>query len=105
MRERTRLADGVEAIDSFERELSDAVELLALGEVEGDAEIVAESEEALRALKIHGFFWAISLVTYHCAAWPPSSTCVPVGGIPHSRARDGTRCSILPPTMVINTLI
>jgi peptide chain release factor 2 len=52
MRERTRLADGIEAIDTFERELSDAIELLALGEAEGDAEIVAETEEALRALKV-----------------------------------------------------
>ena len=48
MRERTRLADGIEAIESFERELSDTVELLALGEAEGDTEIVAEAEEALR---------------------------------------------------------
>ncbi len=50
MRERQRLDDAISAYNTLARELSDTVELLQMGEEEGDGEVVAEAEEALRAL-------------------------------------------------------
>ncbi len=51
MRERQMLVDAVETYRRIERELKDNVELIELGEMEGDKDIVAEAEGALRALK------------------------------------------------------
>jgi peptide chain release factor 2 len=51
MRERQALADKLAAVEAMERELTDNVELIELGEAEGDEGIVAEAEAALRALK------------------------------------------------------
>ena len=51
MRERTRIEDGIKAIDTFEQDLSDNVELVGLGEAEGDKDVVAEAEAALGVLK------------------------------------------------------
>ncbi len=51
MRERTRLENGIAAIDKLARDLDDNVELLGLGEAEGDDDIVAEAEQALKVLK------------------------------------------------------
>ncbi|MGB7322027.1 MAG: peptide chain release factor 2 [Albidovulum sp.] len=51
MRERQMLMDAVETYKKIERELADNVELIELGEVEGDEEIVGEAEESLKALK------------------------------------------------------
>ncbi len=50
MRERTRLENGIKAVDELGRELSDNLELIELGEAEADAEVVAEAEAALHAL-------------------------------------------------------
>ena len=50
MRERTRLENGIKAVDELERQLSDNVELMEMGEDEDDAEVVAEAEAALEAL-------------------------------------------------------
>jgi peptide chain release factor 2 len=50
MRERQMLGDAVAGAEAIERELSDNVELIGLGEAEGDEAVVAEAEEALRAL-------------------------------------------------------
>lgn len=50
MRERTHLDDALSRFRGLEGGLSDNVELIALGEAEGDQEIVAEAESALRAL-------------------------------------------------------
>ena len=47
MRERTQLEDGLKAIDELTRELEDNIELLEMGEAEGDEDIVAEAEAAL----------------------------------------------------------
>ncbi|MEX0851912.1 MAG: peptide chain release factor 2 [Bauldia sp.] len=52
MRERQRLADAIAAIERLEKELSDQSELIELGEAEGDRAVVAEAEQALRALKV-----------------------------------------------------
>jgi len=49
MRERTGLEDGLKEIDNLARDLSDNLELLEMGEAEGDAGIVAEAESALNA--------------------------------------------------------
>ncbi len=51
MRERTRLEEGLKAIDALTRELDDNVELLEMGEAEDDADIVAEAEAALEAAR------------------------------------------------------
>jgi peptide chain release factor 2 len=52
MRERTRLASGLGAVDSLARDFDDAVGLIGLAESENDAEVLAEAEAALRAVKI-----------------------------------------------------
>ncbi len=51
MRDRQMLVDAIDTCETFARELADNVELIGMGEAEGDAEIVAEAEAALKALK------------------------------------------------------
>ena len=50
MRERNRLAAGVEGVRRIEREAADARELLDLAEAEADAAMIADAETTLRAL-------------------------------------------------------
>lgn len=50
MRERQNLIEAMEAYDSLSRELDDQVELLELGELEDDQDIVSEVEAGLLAL-------------------------------------------------------
>ena len=50
MRERTRLDACIADIDRLERDLDDNVELIEMGEAEGDEDVVAEAEGALEAL-------------------------------------------------------
>jgi peptide chain release factor 2 len=52
MRDRTRLASGIEGLQTLEREVADTVELIELAEAEGDSAIVAEALSALRALAV-----------------------------------------------------
>ena len=51
MRERQMLVDAIDTYDGIARDLSDNVELIELGEMEDDAEVVKEAEQALAALK------------------------------------------------------
>ncbi|MDF1620048.1 peptide chain release factor 2 [Pseudothioclava nitratireducens] len=51
MRDRQQLMDKYETYQRIARELTDNVELIELGEMEDDAEIVSEAESALKALK------------------------------------------------------
>ena len=51
MRERQQLEDSITGVRALETKLSDNVELIELGEEEGDADIVKEAEDALKALK------------------------------------------------------
>lgn len=51
MRERQSLKDQIETYQRIERDLKDNVELIELGEAEGDGGVVAEAEAALRQLK------------------------------------------------------
>ena len=51
MRERQALVDAIETHRAIEQDLSDQAELIALGEAEGDDEIVREAEGALAALR------------------------------------------------------
>ncbi len=51
MQERTSLEDALGSIGKVERELSDQLELMELGEAEDDETVVAEAESALRDLK------------------------------------------------------
>lgn len=50
MRERQSLADAIASYERLERDLTDNVELIELGEAEGDESVVAEAEKALQAL-------------------------------------------------------
>jgi len=50
LRERTRLEKAVEGYRRIEREVEDAVELIALGDAEGDQAIVEEAEASLAVL-------------------------------------------------------
>ena len=50
MRERQALDEAMASYGQLERELSDNVELIALGEQESDEEVVAEAEKALKAI-------------------------------------------------------
>ncbi|WP_454917662.1 peptide chain release factor 2 [Xanthobacter sediminis] len=51
MQERTTLEDGLTAIDRVGRDLADNIELIELGEAEGDEGVVTEAASALDALK------------------------------------------------------
>ncbi|WP_132078000.1 peptide chain release factor 2 [Sinorhizobium americanum] len=51
MRERQQLDDSITGLRRFEQQLSDNIELIELGEEEGDSAIVSEAEDALRQLR------------------------------------------------------
>lgn len=51
MRDRQVLADAVDGYTALSRELADQVELIEMGEAEGDADVIAEAETALKALR------------------------------------------------------
>ncbi|KAA0698428.1 peptide chain release factor 2 [Neorhizobium sp. P12A] len=51
MRERQQLDDGIGGVRALERQLADNVELIELGEEEGDEGVIKEAEDALKALK------------------------------------------------------
>lgn len=51
MRERQALVDAMESYDTIAGDLCDNIELIELGEMEGDAEVIKEAEEALKSLK------------------------------------------------------
>ncbi|MQW88285.1 peptide chain release factor 2 [Sinorhizobium saheli] len=51
MRERQQLDDSINGLRRLERQLNENIELIELGEEEGDSAIVAEAEEALRQLR------------------------------------------------------
>ena len=52
MRERTRLEDHIGAVKTIESDLNDNAEMIALGEAEGDDDIVLEAEKTLKVIKI-----------------------------------------------------
>ncbi|MEM0944441.1 MAG: peptide chain release factor 2, partial [Pseudomonadota bacterium] len=51
MRDRQRLADGIDGYKALEMRLTDNRDLIELGEAEGDEEVVTEAEDALAELK------------------------------------------------------
>ncbi len=51
MRERQNLDDNINGVRKLEQELADNLELIELGEMEGDASVVADAEAALKLLK------------------------------------------------------
>ncbi|WP_103223605.1 peptide chain release factor 2 [Roseibium marinum] len=51
MRERQQLDDGISGVTALQQDLSDNIELIELGEMEDDASVVKEAEQALRSLK------------------------------------------------------
>lgn len=52
MRERQLLADQIEGVTRLDQEVADNVELIELGEAEGDQDIVSEAEEKLRSILV-----------------------------------------------------
>ena len=52
MRERTQLDAGLKAIDEMEHDLADNIELIELGEMENDIDVVADAEATIEVL--HG---------------------------------------------------
>ena len=53
MRDRQTLVDSLEVFHGIERDLNDNIELIELGEMEEDDEVVAEAEAALNKLQAH----------------------------------------------------
>ncbi|KAA2314743.1 peptide chain release factor 2 [Pseudooceanicola sediminis] len=51
MRDRQMLVDAIETHDSIQRDLNDSVELIELGEMEDDQEVIADAEATLKALR------------------------------------------------------
>jgi peptide chain release factor 2 len=51
MRERQQLEDGISGVKALEKLMSDNIELIELGEEEGDQDVIKEAEDALKALK------------------------------------------------------
>ncbi|MEJ2031021.1 MAG: peptide chain release factor 2 [Maritimibacter sp.] len=51
MRDRQTLADAIDGYEGMQRDLSDNVELIEMGEMEEDDEVVADAESALKSLK------------------------------------------------------
>ncbi len=54
MRERQYLEENIGAVRRMETKLSDNLELIELGEMEDDASVIEEAEEAIRALRLEG---------------------------------------------------
>ena len=50
MRERQMLVDAIDTYEGIKQDLSDNIELIELGEMEDDAEVVQDAEAALQAL-------------------------------------------------------
>ncbi|MEM9795526.1 MAG: peptide chain release factor 2 [Pseudomonadota bacterium] len=50
MRDRQQLMDSIEGIEKLERETADSVELIELGEMEDDQEVISEAEAAIGSL-------------------------------------------------------
>lgn len=51
MRDRQALVDAIETHDTIKQDLSDNIELIELGEMEDDAEVVGDAESAIKALQ------------------------------------------------------
>ena len=51
MRDRQALVDAIETHDSIKQDLSDNIELIELGEMEEDADVVSDAESAIKALQ------------------------------------------------------
>ncbi len=51
MRDRQMLVDAIGTYEGIKRDLADQIELIELGEAEGDAEVVGDAEAAIKALR------------------------------------------------------
>ncbi|WP_323036720.1 peptide chain release factor 2 [Pararhodobacter sp.] len=52
MRDRQQLLEAIETYETIKRDLTDNIELIEMGEAEGDKDIVSEAEAALKALGV-----------------------------------------------------
>ena len=63
MRERQQLDDSINGVKTLERQLSDNIELIEMGEEEGDVDIVKDAEERGHhdaiLQKLHDFVWEL----------------------------------------------
>ena len=50
MRDRQALADAIKGVEGLETDLNDNIELIELGEIEGDEEVVADAEATIKAM-------------------------------------------------------
>ena len=51
MRDRQMLVDAIGTYEGIKRDLADQIELIELGEAEGDAEVIGDAEAAIKALR------------------------------------------------------
>jgi peptide chain release factor 2 len=91
MRERQHLDDSINGLKRLESQLSDNLELIEMGEEEGDADIVSEAEAALKELRTEV---TRSRSNRCCRAKPtamtPTSKFIPAQAAP--KARTGPTC-------------
>jgi len=52
MRDRQMLVDSIQIYDQIKTDLADNIELIELGEIEDDAEVISEAEDALKSLSL-----------------------------------------------------
>jgi peptide chain release factor 2 len=52
MRERQQLDDGISSVRKFEAQLQENIDLIELGEMEGDQEIIQDAEQSLKAMLV-----------------------------------------------------
>ena len=52
MRERQQLDESINGVKAIEQQLRDNIELIEMGEEEGDASVVKGAEDALKAVKV-----------------------------------------------------
>ena len=52
MRDRQMLVDSIQIHDQIKTDLADNIELIELGEIEDDAEVISEAEDALKSLSL-----------------------------------------------------
>lgn len=52
MRERQQLDESINGVKAIEQQLRDNIELIEMGEEEGDASVVKDAEDALKAVKV-----------------------------------------------------
>lgn len=91
MRERQSLIDAVEGHDNMQTELNDSIELIELGEMEDDQDVIKDAEAAIEALvKTAAAKELEALLNGKRMQMTPSLRCIQAQGAP--RAVTGPQC-------------